>query len=286
MTPTRTRLFARALRRLVFLALLGVTAPPATAGPQAMVAPGGIAILPVADLTDPRPVVTFGDKRVAVVRGASDWNAILGLPLNLSPGDHAVLVEVGADTRYRLGFKVDDRDYPEERLVVKNPRHVNPNAEDLVRIRDERKRKTAAFARFREPDAAPSLEFDWPVRGRQTSPFGIRRFFNGEQRNSHTGLDLAGATGTPVNAAADGVITEAGNFFYSGNTVFVDHGQGVITMYGHLSKIHVEVGQVVARGQLIGDVGATGRVTGPHLHFSVALNDTLVDPMLMLPDRN
>lgn len=252
---------------------------------QPLVAPGGIAVLPVADLDNPRPVVTFNDKRVAVVRGASDWDAVVGLSLGLEPGDHALDVQVGDAARYRLGFTVDDRDYPEERLTVANPRHVNPNPDDLKRIRDERKRKTAAFARFRDPGSPPSLAFDWPVRSRETSPFGIRRFFNGERRNSHSGLDLAGATGTPVSSAADGVVTEAGDFFYSGNTVFVDHGQGVITMYGHLSKIHVAVGDKVARGQRIGDIGATGRVTGPHLHFSVAMNDTLVDPKLVLPPR-
>lgn len=274
--------------RLLLVALCGaglIAATQAANTVQPLVAPGGIAVLPVADLTDPRPVVTFGDKRVAVVRGNTDWDAVVGLSLDIEPGDHALDVRIGDATRYRLGFTVDDRDYPEERLTVANPRHVNPNPDDLKRIREERKRKTVAFARFRDPASAPSLAFDWPVRSRETSPFGIRRFFNGERRNSHSGLDLAGATGTPVASAADGVVTEAGDFFYSGNTIFVDHGQGVITMYGHLSKIHVAVGDRVTRGQHIGDIGATGRVTGPHLHFSVALNDTLVDPKLVLPQR-
>ncbi len=250
-----------------------------------LAAPGGIALLPVADATDPRPEVTFNDKRVAVVKDDSGWTAVLGLGLGTKPGEHVVTVNVPPDNRYRLRFSVDDRAYPEERLTVRNPRHVNPNPDDVKRIQAERKRRTVAFARFRDPQVAPNIDFDWPLRTRETSPFGIRRFFNGEQRNSHSGLDLAGATGTPVLSAADGVVTEADDFFYSGKTIFVDHGQGVITMYGHLSKLHVKVGDKVTRGQHIGDVGATGRVTGPHLHFSVALNDTLVDPKLVLPPR-
>ena len=271
--------------RAVALALFAGVASCASAAPQPLAAPGGLAILPVADLDNERPVVTFDGKRVAVRRGATDWDAVLGLPLGLEPGDHHVMVEIGEDTRYRLGFSIDDRAYPEERLIVKNPRHVNPNPDDLARIRAERQRRIDVFARFRAPDTPPNLDFDWPLEGRQTSPFGIRRFFNGEPRNRHTGLDIAGATGTPVRAAADGVVTEAGDFFYSGNTVYIDHGQGVITMYGHLSKMHVKIGDTVTRGDRIGDVGATGRVTGPHLHFTVALNDTLVDPILMLPSK-
>ncbi|MEM6638771.1 MAG: M23 family metallopeptidase [Pseudomonadota bacterium] len=245
--------------------------------------PGGLTLLPVAAKGEPRPTVLFNGKRVAVVHEADGWTAVLGLSLWVSPGTHTVDVTTGEQPTFRLQFEVGDKAYPEEYLKVKNRRHVTPAPEDLKRIAAEKERKIVAFSRFRAPDAEPSLNFDWPLRGRQTSPFGIRRFFNGQPRNPHSGLDIAGATGTPVNAAADGVVTEAGAFFYSGNTIFVDHGQGVITMYGHLSKLHVEKGDTVKRGQLIGDVGATGRVTGPHLHFSVAMNDMLIDPLLVLP---
>jgi murein DD-endopeptidase MepM/ murein hydrolase activator NlpD len=161
---------------------------------------------------------------------------------------------------------------------------VHPDAEALERINRERPVIRRALATWTEADEVP-LSFDLPVRNRQTSAFGLRRYINNEPRNPHRGLDIAGATGTPIHAPADGVIIETGDYYFNGKTVFMDHGQGLLSMFAHMSRIDVEPGQLIRRGEKVGEVGATGRVTGPHLHWSVSLNGTMVNPRMFLVDQ-
>lgn len=132
--------------------------------------------------------------------------------------------------------------------------------------------------------ARPWQGMIWPVRGRESSAFGLRRFFNGEERNPHSGLDVAMPTGTPVVAPAPGKVVLTGDFFFNGNSVFIDHGQGLITMVCHLHNIGVTEGTEVQAGDQIGTIGATGRATGPHLHWTVSLNNARIDPRLLLAD--
>jgi murein DD-endopeptidase MepM/ murein hydrolase activator NlpD len=178
---------------------------------------------------------------------------------------------------------VAPKQYAEQRLTVTNRRHVDPSKEDLERIAEERTRIDTALGTF-TADRQPVLALQPPVAGRRSSSFGLRRYFNGQARNPHSGMDIAAATGTPIRSPAPGRVVEAGDFFFNGNTVFVDHGQGVVTMYCHLSRIDVTPGDEVGAGTILGLVGATGRVTGPHLHWGVAVNRALVDPALFLPE--
>ncbi len=252
---------------------------PATELPRSSPVPGGVAIVELPSKGGQSPEAWYRGKRVMVVRRGERWYAVIGIPLGAKPGKHNV--EVKGGKRKKVSFTVTKKRYREQHLTIKNRRMVNPNAEDLARIRREKQEINAAFARWRHTSQVDA-GFILPVDGPLSSPFGLRRYFNGEPRRPHSGLDIAAPKGTPIRAPAAGIVVATGNYFFNGNTVFIDHGQGLITMYCHMDRIDVAKNDVLVEGQVIGRVGMTGRVTGAHLHWSVSLNDTRVDPELFL----
>lgn len=249
--------------------------------PQQSRVPGGVALVEVGNSAEPAPAVTFNGRRVLTVRDGEHWIAVLGLSLQTKPGVVHLDVRPLQAAARRVPVTVADKRYVEQRLKVA-PGQVDLAPADLARVEVEQKRIRQSLDAF--SDAQPAtFALRAPVQGPRSSSYGLRRVFNGQPRSPHSGMDIAAPTGTPILAPADGVVSDVGEFFFNGGTVFIDHGSGFVSMYCHLSAWNVKPGDAVKAGQVIGKVGATGRVTGPHLHFGVTLNGTMVDPALFLP---
>jgi murein DD-endopeptidase MepM/ murein hydrolase activator NlpD len=268
-------------RTLIFTVGAAWAARSQAALPEAAAVPGGVAIVELG-AAGARPGATFGGRPVMVLARGDAWVAVVGIALAADPKQRQALAVRGADGRTReVAFALDHKAYAEQRLNVA-PKHVELSAEDVARYERERVHLGEVLRTFSRREPA-TLRLQLPTAGPRSSSFGLRRVFNGQARNPHSGMDIAASTGTPVASAAAGEVLDTGDYFFNGQTVIVDHGLGLLTLYCHLSAIEVARGAVVEAGAPLGKVGASGRVTGPHLHFSVYLNATPVDPALFLP---
>jgi len=242
--------------------------------------PGGVATVELGPAAQ-RPTAKLGEVPVLVTGNPSRWVAVVGIALSAAPGSQELQVTpAGESTPQRKRFEVGSFKYAEQRLKVA-PGTVDLSAADQARYERERAHQQQVIATF-TPTVPESLRLAQPVPGPRSSSFGLRRVFNGQSRNPHSGMDIAAPVGTPVLAPAAGRVIDTADYFFNGKTVWLDHGAGLLTMYCHLSAIDVQVGDSVTAGERIGKVGATGRVTGPHLHWSVSLNRAMVDPALFL----
>ena len=248
--------------------------------PHELAVPGGVKLLRL-DVHGAQPSVDVDGHRALVIEDGSDWIAVIGIPLSAPLADRHVVVHSAAG-REEISFGVNDKHYTTQSLTVA-PRQVDLSKQDLDRVNRERVVIDAALEHWTAAQPA-TLVMPQPVPGLRSSSFGMRRVFNGQARNPHSGMDIAAAAGTPVHAPLAGVVIDTGGFFFNGNTVFVDHGRGLISMYCHLSVIDVRPGQSVAAGDVLGQVGMTGRATGPHLHWGLSLNRAWVDPALFLAE--
>ena len=248
--------------------------------PDQLAVPGGIMKIPVAEIGQPTPKVFFYDKRVLVTSNETHWIALVGIPLSAKAGEHQLLINTTND-KQQQSFSIIDKDYPAQYLTIKKKRMVTGfTEEDLKKINADKKAMAKAKAIWTEQTI--DTDFIAPVDGRLSSLFGLKRFFNDIPKRPHSGLDIAAPTGTPILAPASGKVIDTGNYYFNGNTVFLDHGQGLLSAYLHMNEITVKPGQMVKQGDPLGTVGETGRVTGPHLHWMVYLNRVPVDPALFI----
>jgi murein DD-endopeptidase MepM/ murein hydrolase activator NlpD len=236
--------------------------------------PGGIAVLELPPMTSS---ARFRGQAVMVVNEGGTRYAIVGLPLDTTPGTQAIDTAVG-----RIAFEVEDKTYPTQHVRIKDKGKVDLSEQNLARVEREHAEIAAVKKQF-TPLADPDLDFIAPADGPKSGRFGVRRIFNGQPRAPHVGLDFSVPKGAPIRSAAAGSVLATADYFFNGKTVYVDHGQGLITMYCHLDRIEVEPGHPVLKGERLGAAGATGRASGPHLHWSVILNGAMVDPELFLP---
>ena len=264
-----------AIVRLLLWTLTGVSLT-AYSLPRHEPVPGGVAVLEIPTAVT---AARFETLPVLLTRADDKHYAIVGLALTTEPGIYRLELE----PTQSLTFEVKAKDYPVQRLTIPDDRKVNPYAQDLDRIQQERTLMDRAFLNFSDQPAV--TDFAVPTSGTRSSSFGSRRILNNKPSNPNSGMDIAAPTGTAIIAPAACKVTAVGDYFFNGNTVIIDHGQGLITMYCNLSTTSVKLGDQVNRGTGIGKVGQTGRVTGPHLHWSVSLNNARVDPDLFISER-
>jgi murein DD-endopeptidase MepM/ murein hydrolase activator NlpD len=262
--------------RTALLLLVACCVATAWAAPEDSRRPGGVAIIDVGSAELAMPAVSIDDRPVLVMQDTNRWKAVAGIPLDTDPGTLSLTVN-----GIKVTVTIKEHGYAEQRLTVTNQSYVTPDQAQLDRVGSERKIIDGALNNFRDVPLT-GIALAVPVDGPRSSSFGKRRFFNDQPRAPHKGMDISAAQGVPIKAPRAGVVTATGDYFFNGNTVLLDHGQGYVTMYCHLSEIAVEEGKEVLVGETLGLVGATGRVTGAHLHFGTYLNGTAVDPAILI----
>ena len=246
------------------------------------VQPGELVVLSIS-LPQPRHAIhvrAFDRDMPAFAVSDTEWRALVGIDLDRKPGDYRIVVDAGEGLTADEHLVVSPKKFPTRRLSV-DENFVNPPASVTARIERESALLASVYAH-------PSAERLWttpfvrPVPQAANSRFGTRSIFNGQPRNAHGGADFLSPAGTPIHAPNAGRVVIARDLYFSGGTVIIDHGQGLFSMLAHMSAIDAHEGDRVQAGDLVGKVGATGRVTGPHLHWAVRVDAARVDPLSVL----
>jgi murein DD-endopeptidase MepM/ murein hydrolase activator NlpD len=242
---------------------------------------GRVARLPLGAAKE-APKAYLDGRRLLVRREKGQWVALAGIPLSAQARSTLSVEVIRADgKREAHAVRVQGQKYLTQHITVAADQATLPD-DQLPRYQAEREHLRRVLQTFTEEGPA-SLSLKQPVEGRRSGTYGLRRIINGMARSPHNGMDIAAAEGTPIIAPVAGRVIDTGDYLFLGNTLILDHGQGLLSLYAHLSALDAALGDAVAAGATIGKVGKTGRVTGPHLHFSVYLNAVPVDPAIFLP---
>lgn len=247
---------------------------------------GGATLVVVRGLVEGDAVTgTFNGEAVPFAAAAGKVTALVGIDLDVKPGTYPIVVKVkrasGKPVTVKSDLPVTDAKYDVEKLTLPKEKVSDFDPKTLARIKKEAKALSSLWPQW-APSRSWAGAFQKPVPGEVRSVFGGRRVINGEPRSPHAGIDQRGPEGTPIVAVNAARVAYVGNQFFSGNVTVLDHGHGVFTLYAHQSKVMVKEGDFVEAGQKIGEVGATGRATGPHLHWGVRINGARVDPLRLL----
>jgi murein DD-endopeptidase MepM/ murein hydrolase activator NlpD len=240
---------------------------------------GGVAVVDVGDFTN-KPKIFYKSREVKSIKEDEKYFAIVGIGLDEKVGKRHI-VAVVKDQKKDFYFDVKSKGYKKEYIKLKSNKRVNLSKKNLSRYQKERKKTKKLLASFNK-ELSTSLNFISPLTGRLSSPFGKRRYFNNVPKSPHKGVDIAAKKGTPIVATQSGIVSIREEYFFNGNTIYLDHGEGVVSVYCHMQKFAVRVGDFVEQGDVIGYVGTTGRSTGPHLHFGLMLNGEAVDPSIFI----
>jgi len=282
---------ALAIRALVLITLAACATPPPPPPTLAVTTQarglhqGEVVVLTVtADAPLSAVRVHAFERAVPVVRLGESWRALIGIDLSAELGTYPVQIEADSPTGSATATQtlvLAPKEFPTRRLTVA-PNFVNPPAAVSARIADEARELNALWRAAPTEPISPALAFAPPVPHRANSAFGSRSIYNGEARAPHGGADFLSPTGTPIRAPAPGTVVLAKDLYYTGGTVILDHGLGLYSLFAHLSAITASIGDIVDTGVVVGRVGATGRVTGAHLHWTVRLNGARVDPLALM----
>lgn len=278
------------MRRLLLEFVVGVLAlvannqplwaavPPHTAS-----IPGGVVVIALGSTTRRPPVAHFLNNRVMIQWHDKQWQAVVGIPLNIPPGEYPLHVQTSPETiPQNFPIVVETKEYETQtEPVAMNTEALS--AAEKSRVKREKRETILSLRHWEEHSRVPAV-FQAPVRGIISHSFGSEPITKSRRSQPLEGVHIVAAQDTPVQAPARGIVVTTGDYFFDGKTVFIDHGQGLVTMFSHLSHISVTPGQAVKQGETIGTVGMTGKVNKPQLQWRVSLNGAAVDPLLFLPE--